>query len=87
MKHLSLTTQDHSQPIASCQADLTEMSYEFRTSLNTILMSVELLETQKASGRDVGSTRYLQQIRSAVDKMNDLLDERSELQAAASSCA
>lgn len=87
MKSQSLATQDPSQPLASCKADLTEMSYEFRTSLNTILMSVELLETQKASGRDVGSTHYLQQIRSAVDKMNALLEQRSERQAAASSCA
>jgi signal transduction histidine kinase len=87
MKHPSLATQNAPQLLTSCEVNLTEMSYEFRTSLNTILMSVELLETQKASGKDIGSTRYLQQIRSAVDKMNDVLDERLELHAAASSCA
>jgi signal transduction histidine kinase len=87
MKHPSIATQKTPQLSTSCEVNLTEMSYEFRTSLNTILMSVELLETQKASGKDVGSTRYLQQIRSAVDKMNDVLDERLELHATASSCA
>lgn len=86
MKHPSLATQNSPQLLTSCETNLTEMSYEFRTSLNTILMSVELLETQRAFGKEVGSTRYLQQIRSAVDKMNGLLDERLEVRETASSC-
>ncbi|MGB3241024.1 MAG: histidine kinase dimerization/phospho-acceptor domain-containing protein [Geitlerinemataceae cyanobacterium] len=86
MKHPNMTAQKDSRSLTNCEVNLTEMSYEFRTSLNTILMSVELLETQKASGKDTGSTRYLQQIRSAVDKMNDVLDERLDLHSTASSC-
>jgi signal transduction histidine kinase len=87
MKHPVLVTQNSSQLLMSYDANLTEMSYELRTSLNTILMSVELLETQKAAGKDISSTHYLQQIRLAVDKMNDLLDERIEVCTTLSSCA
>jgi signal transduction histidine kinase len=62
-------------------ADLNEMSYEFRTSLNTILMSVELLETEKAAAEveDVGTKRYLKHIREAVGEMSDLLDRSDRL--------
>ena len=61
--------------------NLNEISYEFRTSLNTILMSVELLETEKAEAdvENLGTKRYLKHIREAVGEMSDLLDRDDRL--------
>jgi signal transduction histidine kinase len=59
--------------------NVDEMSYELRTSLNTILMSVELLETEKADVKNLGTKRYLKNIRAAVGEMSDLLDRSDRL--------
>ncbi|MBO9997525.1 MAG: hypothetical protein J7641_00735 [Cyanobacteria bacterium SID2] len=50
------------------------MSHEFRTSLNTILMSVELLETSDEQTPEERE-HYHQQIRVAAQHMSNLLNE------------
>lgn len=55
----------------------TLMSHEFRTSLNTILMSVELLETEEGEEPDERA-HYHQQIKLAAEHMRNLLNEALE---------
>ncbi|MGB3239178.1 MAG: histidine kinase dimerization/phospho-acceptor domain-containing protein [Geitlerinemataceae cyanobacterium] len=55
----------------------TLMSHEFRTSLNTILMSVELLEVEDGEQEDDRS-HYHQQIKLAAEHMRNLLNEALE---------
>ena len=53
----------------------TLMSHEFRTSLNTILMSVELLEGEDYPGSEEERAHYRQQIKVAAEHMRNLLNE------------
>ncbi|HIK32143.1 MAG TPA: hypothetical protein IGS17_12685 [Oscillatoriales cyanobacterium M59_W2019_021] len=55
----------------------TLMSHEFRTSLNTILMSVELLETEDGEDPE-DRAHYQQQIKLAAEHMRNLLNEALE---------
>ncbi|MBO9997519.1 MAG: hypothetical protein J7641_00705 [Cyanobacteria bacterium SID2] len=50
-----------------------ERSHEFRASLNTILMSVELLADEEGVEDESERRHYLDFIRSAADRMNQLL--------------
>jgi signal transduction histidine kinase len=58
----------------------TLMSHEFRTSLNTILMSVELLDTEDGEDGEDSEERahYHQQIKLAAEHMRNLLNEALE---------
>ncbi len=52
------------------------MSYEFRTCLNTILLSVEFLEAiNSESAEDEEQGEYIQHIRVAAEHMRALLNE------------
>lgn len=53
----------------------TLMSHEFRTSLNTILLSVDLLESEAEQQEGEDRDRYLQQIRVCAEHMRNLLNE------------
>ena len=53
--------------------------YEFRTSLNTILMSVEILEEDILSGSLEDILLYIQNIKAAGERMRGLLESDSEL--------
>ncbi len=74
------------QPLSGSSKDLSElkarfftlMSHEFRTSLNTILMSIELLEAEEVSGSDEERAHYRQQIKVAAEHMRNLLSEALE---------
>jgi signal transduction histidine kinase len=55
----------------------TLMSHEFRTSLNTILMSVELLDAEEGEDTD-DRAHYHQQIKLAAEHMRNLLNEALE---------
>jgi signal transduction histidine kinase len=55
----------------------TLMSHEFRTSLNTILMSVDLLEVEDGEHED-DRAHYHQQIKLAAEHMRNLLNEALE---------
>lgn len=50
------------------------MSQEFRTALNTILMSVELLETDDENSEE-DRAHYHEQIRLSAQHMSNLLNE------------
>ncbi|MDY6937976.1 MAG: histidine kinase dimerization/phospho-acceptor domain-containing protein [Cyanobacteriota bacterium] len=56
----------------------TLMSHEFRTSLNTILMSVELLEGDDYPSSEEERAHYRQQIKVAAEHMRNLLNEALE---------
>ncbi len=53
----------------------TLMSYEFRTCLNTILLSVEFLESTKNHSNNDEKDEYLQHIKASAEHMSKLLNE------------
>jgi signal transduction histidine kinase len=55
------------------------VSYEFRTSLNTILMSVEILEEDVLAENLEDILLYIQNIKAAGERMRSLLEGDSEL--------
>ncbi|MBE9039844.1 hypothetical protein IQ235_03435 [Oscillatoriales cyanobacterium LEGE 11467] len=57
----------------STDSQISDIAHEFRTALNTILMSVELLTEQELFGTQIDRKYYLQHIRGAVENMNELL--------------
>ena len=60
---------------ATAHNEFTDILHEFRTSLNTILMSVELLAQKETFGTQIDRKYYLQHIRGAVGTMKELLSQ------------